>query len=251
MRARLYVIPGSHPCATARLMLERKEIEFKRLDLPLVLHRRLLRVLGFDGNTVPALKLDGRRIQGSREIARELEALHPEPSLFPSDPLRRAATEAAERWGDEHLQPCARRISWWALRRDHSGVRSFLEGARLGLPHWFAARTSGPFIRAAANINDATDEAVEQDVIGLPHMLARVDQLIADGVLGGSEPTAADYQIAPSIRLLMTLDDLRPSIESRPAGEFALRVAPDYPGRIPPVLPSEWLVRMRDDVVRA
>jgi glutathione S-transferase len=60
-------------------------------------------------------------------------------------------------------------------------------------------------------------------------------------VLNGPDLNAADFQIAPSVRLAMTMDDLRPAIESRPAGELALRVAPDYPGRIPPILPPSWL----------
>ena len=42
-------------------------------------------------------------------------------------------------------------------------------------------------------------------------------------------------------RLAMSLEDLRPAIENRPAGELALRVVPDYPGRTPPVLPADWL----------
>jgi hypothetical protein len=32
-RATLYVIPGSHPSMTARLMLERKGIDYRRVDL--------------------------------------------------------------------------------------------------------------------------------------------------------------------------------------------------------------------------
>lgn len=242
MRARLYVLPGSHPSMTARLMLERKGIEYKRVDLLAALHRRMLRMLRFDGVTVPALKLDGRRIQGTRQIARELERLQPEPPLFPPDPSRRAMVEDAEAWGDERLQPCARRIAWWSLRRsDRSAVRSFLEGARLGLPVWLAAQTSGPFVRAAARMNHATDEAVEGDVRELPALLDHADRLIAGGVIGGGEPTAADYQIAPSIRLLMSLDDLRPSIEARPIGKLALQLVPDYPAHVPAVLPSDWL----------
>jgi hypothetical protein len=39
----------------------------------------------------------------------------------------------------------------------------------------------------------------------------------------------------------MTLDDLRPAIEGRPAGEHALRLVPDFPGEAPPVLPAAWL----------
>jgi hypothetical protein len=43
----------------------------------------------------------------------------------------------------------------------------------------------------------------------------------------------------------MSLDDLRPAIEHRPAGELALRVVPDYPGRTPSTLPPAWLEPLR------
>ena len=83
------------------------------------------------------------------------------------------------------------------------------------------------------------------DLASLPADLDRIDDWIADGVIGGGEPNAADYQIAPSVRLPMTFDDLRPSIEGRPCGEMAMRIVPDFPGRTPPVFPSEWLAGLR------
>ena len=76
-------------------------------------------------------------------------------------------------------------------------------------------------------------------------MLQRIDDWIAEGVLGGEQPNAADFQVATCLRLAMSLDDLRPAIESRPGGELALRIVPDYPGRIPPVLPAAWLEPLR------
>jgi hypothetical protein len=44
----------------------------------------------------------------------------------------------------------------------------------------------------------------------------------------------------------MTLDDLRPAIASRPAGELAMRAVPDFPGKAPPVLPPAWLAPLRE-----
>ena len=85
-------------------MLDRKGIPFKRVDLMPVISKGVLKALRFDGITVPALKIDGKRIQGSREIARELDRVRPEPPLFPSDPDARAKVEEAERWGDEVFQ---------------------------------------------------------------------------------------------------------------------------------------------------
>ena len=43
----------------------------------------------------------------------------------------------------------------------------------------------------------------------------------------------------------MTLQDLRPLIAARPAGEHSKRFVPDFPGDIPPVLPAEWLEPIR------
>ena len=40
----------------------------------------------------------------------------------------------------------------------------------------------------------------------------------------------------------MTLGDLRPMIEPRPAGQLALRLFPDFPGDVPPgIIPAELL----------
>jgi glutathione S-transferase len=241
MDAKLYVIPGSHPSMAARLMLEAKDIDYKRVDLMPVVAKGALRALRFPGNTVPALKMDGRRIQGSREIARALDELVPEPPLLPSDPTARAAVEQAERWGDEELQPPIRRILWYAIRQDRAPLRSYSEGAKLGVPIGLAVKTAAPIVAAASRLNKATDANVRADIAGLPGMLQRIDDWIAEGVLGGERPNAADLQIAPSIRLAMTLDDLRPAIAGRPTGDHALRFVPDFPGEAPPVLPAAWL----------
>jgi glutathione S-transferase len=72
-------------------------------------------------------------------------------------------------------------------------------------------------------------------------MLDRIDAWIEAGALDGEQLNAADIQIAASVRLAMTFDDLRPAIESRPAGKLAMRVVPDYPGHTPPVFPPAWL----------
>jgi glutathione S-transferase len=245
VNARLYVIPASHPAIGAELMLRHKGIPFKRTDLMPVISKGVLRGLGFPRNTVPAIKLDGRKVQGSREIARELERLRPEPPLFPSDPEQRAAVEEAERFGDEELQHPIRQILWWTIRRDKSSLRSYSEGAKLGVPIGLAVATGGPIVAASARFNQATDDNVKRDLAALPGLLQRVDDLIAAGVLGGEQPNAADFQIAPSLGLALTLDDLRPAIEGRPAGELAKRLVPDYPGHTPPILPAEWLAPLR------
>jgi glutathione S-transferase len=243
--ATLYVIPGSHPAMVARRMLELKAIPYRRVDLMPVISRGALRALRFPSNTVPSLKLDGRKLTGSREIARELDRIRPEPPLYPSDPDQRTAVEEAERWGDEVLQAPVRRILWNALKRDRAPLRSYAQGAKLGVPIGLAVRTAAPIVAAAARMNNADDETVRADVAALPGHVQRVDDWIAEGVLGGDPPNAADLQIAASLRLAMTLDDLRPAIEERRAGQMTIRAIPDFPGHAPPVLPRAWLEPLR------
>ncbi|MFN8159863.1 MAG: glutathione S-transferase N-terminal domain-containing protein [Solirubrobacterales bacterium] len=241
MKVRLYTIPGSHPGMAVRLMLEHKGIPYARTDLLPVISKGVLKAARFPGVTVPALTIDRRRVQGSREIARELERVRPDPPLFPADPERRAEVEEAERFGDTELQHPVRQILWWSLRKNTAPLRSYSEGAKIGIPIGLAVKTAAPIVALSARFNEASDANVRRDLEALPGLLQRVDDWIAAGVLGGEVLNAADFQIAPSVRLAMTLDDLRPSIEGRPAGQLAIRVVPDYPGQSPPILPQAWL----------
>jgi glutathione S-transferase len=251
MKVRLYVIPGSHPARAAELMLRHKGIDYKRTDLAPVLSRFIIRrLLRFSGDRVPAMKIDGRKVQGSASVSRELDVIQPVPPLFPADPEQRAKVEKAERWGDEHLQQIPRTISWWALKRRKADQASFLQGYRLGLPTRVLVATSPPLIRMAIRLNDSTDEVVREQIAAIPAALDQVDEWIAEGVIGGAEPSAADFQIATSVRLLMAFADIEPAIENRPAGELAQRIAPDPPGRIGAAFPREWLAPLEKESLR-
>lgn len=241
MAARLFVIPGSHPATTAALMLDFKGIAFDRTDLIPVVSKGILRAAGFPRVTVPALKIEGERVQGSREISRALDRIKPDPPLFPADPAERAAVEDAERFGDEELQHPIRQLLWWGFKRDKENLRSYSDGARLGIPVGLAVKTGGPLVALSARLNEATDANARAALIALPDLLDRVDAYIADGTIGAAEPNAADFQIATSIGLALTLDDLKPLIEPRPAADLARRHVPDYPGHMPPILPPAWL----------
>jgi glutathione S-transferase len=245
VKVRLYSIAGSHPVAAVEAMLRYKDIPYKRTDLVTDMHKPVLRMLGFPKNTVPAIKIDGVKVQGSRQIARELDRVHPEPPLFPADPEKRAAVEEAERWGDEEFQHPVRQIALWSIRESGAPIRSYLEGSKLGMPVGMAARIAPPIIAFHARLNEATEENVRADLVELGGMLQQVDDWIAAGMLAGEQLNAADFQIAASLRLAMTLDDLRSSIEARPAGALAMRAIPDFPGETPPILPAAWLEPLR------
>jgi glutathione S-transferase len=228
---------------TARLMLEHKGLEYRRVDLIPTVHMVFLRAAGFPRPTVPALKIDGRRVQGSLAVPRVLDELQPDPPLFPSDPQKRREVEEAESWGESVLQPVPRRLAWWGMKQNRAALRSFAEGARLHVPLGLATRTAGPIIRWEIRTHDARDRVVREDLAELGAMLERIEGWIDRGVLGARDLNAADFQIATSVRLLMCLDDLRPAVRDRPAGAWAERVVPVFPGKIGPVFPPDWLRR--------
>ena len=235
MRATLFGVPASHPTLAAELMLQHKGIDYRRVDLVNAAHRTLLRAMGFPRKTVPAMRLQGAKVQGTTDIARALDALVPAPPLFPADLERRREVEEAEAWGDEVLQPVPRRLIWNALKHDRSTLATYLEGSKTGIPTPIATRTAAPIAAASRRFNRATDEAAARDLEALPGLIDRVDELIANGVIGGPERNAADFQIATSVSLLITMQDVRPLIEGRPAERLARDVVPEQPGRMPSV----------------
>ena len=233
MPAKLYVVHGSHPCAAIERALELKGIPYKSVELMPTMHAAHQR-LRFGQRTVPGIKFeDGEKVVGSRAILRRLEALAPDPPLLPDDAEERVRVEEAERWGDEVLQPLARRLVWLGMRRHPASILSFGEHSTLPVPD-VMARLSAPMIaRIEWRLNDVSEEAVRDDLAALPDHLDRVDGWIAGGVIGGAEPNAADLQIAPTIRLMMVVGDARALIDGRPSAELALRLFPQWDGDIP------------------
>ena len=229
---------------TGRLLLEHKGIEYERRDLVPGAHVAIVKMLGFPDMTVPAVRIDGRRVQGTRGLARALDELWPDPPLFPADAAEREVIEEAERFGEQDLQHAARRLFYCAGRRDPANFRSVVLGgeSKLGPVRRLLVRAGARGILwAATQGHGATDDVCVQAIEDLPGMLDRIDAWIRDGLLGGEVLTAADLQIGANVRLLLLFEDLSPWIEGRPAAELARRVAPVYPGRIGAVFPSEWL----------
>jgi glutathione S-transferase len=237
---RLYGLNVSHPSVAAHLMLERKQIDHRVLNIQPGFHPLVVRLAGFPANTVPALKIDGRRVQGSLAISRALDELQPMPPLFPADTAARRAVEEAEAWGEGVLQPVPRRMYRWGLTRNRELRRRLLEVSGMPAPGLTAA-LNGPLARAFAAAIGADDDQVRRDVGELPAQLDHVDTLIADGVIGTADPNAADFQIAATLRVMLSFHDLAPMVAWRPAAELALRLVPDWPDEVPRFLPDQWL----------
>jgi glutathione S-transferase len=246
MPAKLYVVHGSHPCATVQRALDMKAVPYEVVELLPPMHAALQRVR-FGSRTVPGLTLaSGERISGSRAIIRRLEELAPEPSLFPDDAEARAAVKRAEEWGDEVWQPMARRLLWRTFTRHPQAMKSYQEGSRYPLPAP-AVRALAPVVNAVERrLNGADEAAVRADLRSLPGHLDRIDGWLREGVLGGEAVNAADLQIAPTSRLMLTIGDVRTYFAGRPAEAHAMGLFAKWAGSTPAgVFPAEWLSRGR------
>ena len=244
---RLYVIPGSHACRSAILMLEHKRVPYQRVDVFTGAHPFVARLRGFTAGgerrvagdrrpallrradgwaTVPALAAGDLRISTNRQIARFLDAEHPESPLFPADGEQRRAVEEAEHWANETLQMAARRVLLaWAARHPAEMSRTTADG-RMGhllYGHQMARRVLIPQIARRAF---AAGPAEADPVAGLPELLDHVDALIADGVIGGEHLNAADFMVAPSLALVLYRPDVPPLFEGRPALGLVDRLLP-------------------------
>jgi glutathione S-transferase len=245
----LYVIPGSHACRSAMLMLEHKQVPYRRVDIVTLLHPIVVRLHGFDAGgqtrsigrrrpfalrlgdrvgTVPALAANAHRVSTNHGIARFLDEEHPERPLFPADPEQRAAVEEAEQWANETLQMAARRIPGAAFARDPARYGRSSGDGRLGYLLYKRALTRRLLIPRILQGIFAAGPSKEREILAeLPAMLDRIDAWIADGVLGGAELNAADFMVAPSLALILYRPDVMPMFEGRPCLELVDRLLPE------------------------
>ena len=247
----LYWMSISHPSQVVRKMLDLKGIEYELVDVVPLNQRVHLRLAGFRRGTVPALKLDGRRIQGSRQIARALDERWPEPPLFPADPALRARVEDAEQWGEEQLQPIPRRLFRYGVARNAELRRRVVQAQRLPVPA-LTAQAIRPVVEwylrtVEADGRRATEAGVRADLAALPALLDRVDRWMADGTLTLDPPNAATLQIMASVNVLSRFADLSELVSSHACGEAARRLFPHYRAGLPPFLDPAWLEPARSE----
>ena len=231
----LHGLAPSHPCMTAEAALKRKGLEYERIDFQPGPHvEQMIEIYGEGNATVPGMLVDGEPVHGSRPILAKLEELVPDPPLYPADEVAEA-----ERGGDEELQDLGRSLPWGAMYFRPEAMGTFGGAGTLDPAGTdFAIR----LVRGTWKYHGITAERLAADLAGLPAKLDHVDALAADGVIGGDEPTAADLQIGSTLRVLLTLGDVRPLIEGRVGEQIARRWFPDYPGEIPAgAFPAGWV----------
>ena len=233
MRLKLYVIHDSPPCAVVEKAMAMKGLSYDVVEWPPPLHAPM-QLMIFGARTVPGLKIGREKVSGSRAIIRRLEQLAPEPPLYPVDAQTRRRIEVAERWGDETFQAVARKLVWVGFKRNPDPMVSYSEHSKLRLPAT-VVRLSAPVIAdLEARLNRTNDEVARSTLKSLPAQLDKIDGWVADGTIGDPEhPNPADFQLASTLRMLLTVADARPLIEGRPCAELAMRLFPNIDGELP------------------
>jgi glutathione S-transferase len=237
-RLTIHILPPSHPCAAVEAALKLKGLEYERVELQAGRHGEEMERLYGEGNTtVPGLLIDGEPVHGSNAILERIEQLVAEPPLFPEE--LGDAVAAAARWGDEELQDLGRRLPWGALHFRPESMGTLAGGEPLDPAGTdFAIR----FVRGSWKYHGITAERLAADLADLPAKLDRIDAFVAEGVLGGERPNAADLQIGATLAVLLIVGDVRPLIEGRPAEQLARRFFDDRPGEIPAgAFPAGWV----------
>jgi glutathione S-transferase len=229
----LHALPPSHPCMTAEAALKLKGLEYERVDLPFgSFNEEVEQVYGEGRRTVPGALFDGEPVHGSRAILARLEEIAPDPVLYPSDAVREA-----EEWGDGDLQDLGRRLPWGALHFRPESMGTMGGGGPLNPA---GTDYAIKFTRGSWKYHGITCERLAADLAGLPEKVARIEAWLADGTLGGETPNAADLQIGATVRVLLIVGDLRPTLA--PLEDWARGLFPNYAGDVPVgAFPAGWI----------
>jgi glutathione S-transferase len=221
---------------TVEAALKRKSLEYERIPMPMPHTAPMEEIYGAGNGTVPGLLIDDEPVHGSVTILERLEQLRPDPPLYP-EPIAQAVRDA-ERWGDTELQDLGRRLPWGAVHFRPEAMGTYGGAGPLDPAGTdYAIRV----LRAMWKYHKISAQQLAEDLAGLPAKLDHVDALAEKGIVLNAEPNAADLQIGATLRVLLTVGDLRPLLEDRPAEELARRWFPDYAGDVPAgAFPADW-----------
>jgi glutathione S-transferase len=234
--ATLFTIPGCPPAITAKLILAHKGIAYREVVLRHPVHRQLVVLLATPGFKTPSVSTDGRRLHGTLAIAAGLEEIQPDPPLFPDEAQARARVEEIERWSEETLAAVPDQL---APLVSVNGSGPHLNGHLLagvgeriisvGVPERIVSLGTSPLIWLRDRVAGERVDPRERALAELSAAIDQVDGLIEAGVLGGPDPNAADFHVAPRIRVLMRHAQVRRLIAGSPAVRHALSLCPSWP----------------------
>jgi glutathione S-transferase len=149
------------------------------------------------GRTLPVLELDGRAIGDSTRIIEELERLHPEPPIYPSDSPDRLRALELEDFFDEELGPHARLLVFHHMLPDAGLMLGAFTPDLRGFRRLAARVMFGrarPRIKAMLGIDESSVERAWQKIAAAGERFRA--EVGPRGYLVGGRFTVADLTVA-------------------------------------------------------
>ena len=183
------------------------------------------------------MTIGDEKIHGSTAILERLDQLVPDNPLYPDG--KAEAVRAAELWADGDLQDLGRRLPWGALHFRPESMGTFGGGEALDPAGTDYAMK---FVHSTWKFHKISAQQLAADLELLPSLVAQIEEFAAEGLIDGEEPTAADLQIASTVRVMLTVGDLHPAFEGTAGERIARRYFPDYAGLVPAgAFPAGWI----------
>jgi glutathione S-transferase len=194
----LWHLKVSHYNEKARWALDYKGVPHVRRALMPGRHEAVARKLtGGSISTFPVLELDGEAIGDSTRIIEALERRHPDPPLYPADPVERRHALELEDYFDEELGPYTRLlVLYHELPEPGLFLGTFTPD--LSGPQRVVARAMWPRVRRGVNRRFGIDDdsvALAFEKVRAAGARARA-AMGSDGYLVGDEFTVADLTLA-------------------------------------------------------
>jgi glutathione S-transferase len=192
----LWHLKVSHYNEKVRWALDYKRVQHVRRAVVPGRHRGLAAKLT-GGSTLPVLVLDGEAIGDSTRIIEAVERRHPEPSLYPADPVERRRALELEEFFDEELGPHMRLLVLHCLLPDAQLLLGTFAPDLSGLPRAMA-RAGFPGLRRRI----VHEFGIDDDAVALARDKVRRAgerfraELGRGGYLVGGGFTVADLTVA-------------------------------------------------------
>jgi len=234
----LHVVPFSHPCLAVSAALDRRGLQYETVTLPIgQAGDDVERIYGEGKRTVPGLLVGGEPVHGTIPVFERIDELSDGASLYPA-PVADVVREA-ERGLSEDLQTAGRVLIFGALHFRPEAMGTFAGAGPLDPS---GTDYAIKMVRGAWRYIGITAERLAAELERLPGLLEAVDGLIASGAAGGEEPTALDFQLGASLRLLRQIRDVRPLIDGHPCANLAQRWFEPGAADIPAgAFPAGWV----------
>ncbi|MEM7716157.1 MAG: glutathione S-transferase family protein [Cyanobacteria bacterium P01_A01_bin.68] len=202
----LYQFELSQYSEKVRLILDYKGLEYRKIEVtPGIGQVELFQKTG--QRQVPVLKDGSKYIADSTEIAKYLDAQHPERPLMPQDPKLRGLCLMMEEWADESIGTKSRKALFSAISKDQSFRKSLLPNSAPDVLKTLVEGVPSDVLKVLGVGVGYSPDVVKDAIRDLQQDLEALTLILESSpYLLGDEPCLADFAVA-GLSLLLKFPD--------------------------------------------